>query len=442
MKKNKVSHAKFIETYEKYIKEDRKNYYKRMINNSHNSFSNGLSLLFTFLPPLCGLMVIVLNNFEIVGHIVALVVVLIICIILKVIQTVMKLDLKNQYIDDIRKLGYFSVQDYEEKLKKYITGPGGYYELLLQDLMKTYNLTEQTKKINGLNGEVYYIWASAKQDKIFLLNSKTNDKPEIISINVAHIRYFRVDYVEKFIVLKTDITDYYFNMDSLETLNDLIKEKRFENIKGFTPDIYINDFELYMHHMKEVIGKDEKESRNLTMNLMYKGVLLIVGIALLLFINYLVPSYSFIIKIIDIICLFSLFIVIKDIIFQKKIETKSEDDYIKILNTNRECVEHFHELKIALGIKEDYDTVYTQEGFAYLTWVANGYFHVFLNLIYFNVVYMAINLSDVMYFAREKNECLVKLKDKTLSFTKEAETVFAKILPNKDYNWLKGLKNV
>ena len=76
-----------------------------------------------------------------------------------------------------------------------------------------------------------------------------------------------------------------------------------------------------------------------------------------------------------------------------------------------------------------------------MTWIANGYFHVFLNIIYFNVVYMSVKISDVIYYKIEGKECLVKLKDRTLHFTKDAVNVFSKILPNKDYEWLKGFQN-
>ena len=51
---------------------------------------------------------------------------------------------------------------------------------------------------------------------------------------------------------------------------------------------------------------------------------------------------------------------------------------------------------------------------------------------------MVVKMSDVTYYKKEKNECIIKLKNRTLTFKPEAEIVFKKILPNKDYNWLKG----
>ena len=117
---------------------------------------------------------------------------------------------------------------------------------------------------------------------------------------------------------------------------------------------------------------------------------------------------------------------------------KSEREYLKELNNNPEIIARFEELKYVLGINNKYDRVYTKEGAEYITWLANGYFHVFLNLIYFNVVYMVVKMSDVTYYKKEKNECIIKLKNRTLTFKPEAEQVFKKILPNKDYNWLKG----
>ncbi len=124
------------------------------------------------------------------------------------------------------------------------------------------------------------------------------------------------------------------------------------------------------------------------------------------------------------------------------LKLKTDREFMQYFNNDPECQERFQELKFSLGINENYDKVYTTEGGVYLTWVTNGYFPVFLNMIYFNVVYMAINTSDVLYYKVEGKECLVKLKNQTLVFTKEAALVFAKILPNKDYEWLKGYQNM
>jgi hypothetical protein len=54
---------------------------------------------------------------------------------------------------------------------------------------------------------------------------------------------------------------------------------------------------------------------------------------------------------------------------------------------------------------------------------------------------MAVKTSDVKYYKVNKYSCDVKLKDKTLEFTREAQQVFCKLLPNKDYDWIKSYQN-
>ena len=69
---------------------------------------------------------------------------------------------------------------------------------------------------------------------------------------------------------------------------------------------------------------------------------------------------------------------------------KNEYEIIKALNEDRENINHFHELKVSLAIDNTSDVIYTKEGQQYLAWTKNGYFHLFLNIIYFNVVYIVV----------------------------------------------------
>ena len=80
------------------------------------------------------------------------------------------------------------------------------------------------------------------------------------------------------------------------------------------------------------------------------------------------------------------------------------------------------------------------EGQQYLTWTKNGYFHLFLNIIYFNVVYIVVKVEDIEYYKRDSKECIIKLKDRTFTFKPCAEDVFKRILANKDYYWIKNFK--
>ena len=93
---------------------------------------------------------------------------------------------KNEYLEAIRKYGYRSIEDYERKLKKYISGPEGYYNTLLLDLIEKYNINSSTKVIRTTNNEEYFIWSNKNKDKIYLLNTQINHKPEAKIISVSN----------------------------------------------------------------------------------------------------------------------------------------------------------------------------------------------------------------------------------------------------------------
>ncbi len=441
MKKNIRVNNKFVSTYETKIKDYRKEYYRNIINLSSHHDNKPYYIIVNIVPLILALIIVLIGNFNIQSQVFALIAFIIINIILKIIFKTTTLGTTNKYLNEIMKYGYYSIEDYEAKLRKYVTGPNGYYSYLLEEIKTKYNINDNTRKISGTHGELYYIWTNSKQDTLFLLNCKSNDKPEIISIRFVNIRYYRVDYQNKEIVLKTDLEEYYFTLDSLETINEYIKEKRLENLTTYKPEDHINDFELYMHKIKaEIIDKEETAKGEFN-NYLLLIIVYFIALCIVIGTKMFIKEYQGLLNLVNFIIYAMLCLNIKKLIFTSINSHLSEDDYIRILNTDEKCRNRFTELKYALGIKENYDRIYSNEGACYLTWVANGYFHIFLNLIYFNVVYMAVKTSDVLYYVKKGSECEIKLKDKTLTFNKDAHEVFCKILPNKDYNWIKGFKN-
>ena len=437
----KAKHKKFISDYENEVKEARDAYYKNLVMNRESS--NGMSTQFLYiLGFVVGTFVVFLGKFSLVSYLIGITFMLGVDALIVMLVKILKLEGTNTYLNVIRRLGYFSIDDYEKKLRRYVIGKGGYYEYLLGELVQTYNINENVRKVVGINGEEFYIWANQHQDKINLLNSKTNVRPEVKSIRMASIRYYRIDMQRHMVVLKTDIEELYFTLQAAEVFNDLIKMKRLENLITFNPGDYINDFELYMHGMRNKVAKKEEDLKKKIIGYMSKIFFLVLILGAMIGIRFVLEDYAGFVNLLSLFLLFFLNHLFKEMLVLPRLKAKSEDDYIRYFERNQECLEKFGELKYALGISDSYDRVYTIEGACYLTWVANGYFHVFLNVIYFNVVYMAINLSDVIYYKAEGNECLLKLKDKTLSFTSAAQQVFAKILPNKDYEWLKGYQNM
>lgn len=435
----KNKYKRFINIYEKEIKQYRDKYYKNIIQYS-NTNTTYPTISFYLLPIIVSILILILLNFSIIGYLVSFLSIIVINYILKIITNTFKMEAINEYKEQLKKHGYFSIEDYENQIKKIITGPGGYYETLQQELIEKYSINQNTRRITTTSGEEYYLWTNSTRDKIQLLNTRTTQKPEIKTIALADVRYFRIDHNKKSIIINTSKEDYFFKEDNLNIINEIMKEKRLENIKSFTPSIYIDDFEIYMHSLKteeEKINQEKIKEISATTNIIIACVIcLIIFVA----ITNIIEKYQVILHAANILSLTIISSKLRKVLSIKVNKNKGDIEYINELNTNQECIERFEELKYVLGISNSYDRIYSKEGAEYLTWIANGYFHVFLNVIYFNVVYMSIKVSDVAYYKVENKICEIKLKDKKLEFTSDAENAFKKILPNKDYYWLKVIK--
>lgn len=436
----KNKYKRFINIYEKEIKQYRDKYYKNIIQYS-NTNTTYPTVSFYLLPIIVSILILILLNFSIIGYLVSFLSIIVINYILKIITNTFKMEAINEYKEQLKKHGYFSIEDYENQIKKIITGPGGYYETLQQELIEKYSINQNTRRITTTSGEEYYLWTNSTRDKIQLLNTRTTQKPEIKTIALADVRYFRIDHNKKSIIINTSKEDYFFKEDNLNIINEIMKEKRLENIKSFTPSIYIDDFEIYMHSLKteeEKINQEKIKEISATTNIIIACVICLI---ILVAITNIIEKYQVILHAANILSLTIISSKLRKVLSIKVNKNKGDIEYINELNTNQECIERFEELKYVLGISNSYDRIYSKEGAEYLTWIANGYFHVFLNVIYFNVVYMSIKVSDVAYYKVENKICEIKLKDKKLEFTSDAENAFKKILPNKDYYWLKGYQN-
>lgn len=436
----KNKYKRFINIYEKEIKQYRNKYYKNIIQYS-NTNTTYPTVSFYLLPIIVSILILILLNFSIIGYLVSFLSIIVINYLLKITTNTFKMEAINEYKEKLKKHGYFSIEDYENQIKKIITGPGGYYETLQQELIEKYSINQNTRRITTTSGEEYYLWTNSTRDKIQLLNTRTTQKPEIKTIALADVRYFRIDHNKKSIIINTSKEDYFFKEDNLNIINEIMKEKRLENIKSFTPSIYIDDFEIYMHSLKteeEKINQEKIKEISATTNIIIACVICLI---ILVAITNIIEKYQVILHAANILSLTIISSKLRKVLSLKVNKNKGDIEYINELNTNQECIERFEELKYVLGISNSYDRIYSKEGAEYLTWIANGYFHVFLNVIYFNVVYMSIKVSDVAYYKVENKICEIKLKDKKLEFTSDAEIVFKKILPNKDYYWLKGYQN-
>jgi vacuolar-type H+-ATPase subunit E/Vma4 len=435
--KHKNTNKKFIEKYEKELKEYREKYYRNIINISNQDKEYPAAIFYT-IPIIIVLIILLISKFTIIGYAISFISIFISNYIIKYISKKMQLEPFNEYLEAIKRNGYNSIEEYEKKVRDIITGPNGYYQEVLKNLINLYKIDNTTRTVSSAKGEEYYYWINRNRDKIMLLNTKTNQKPEVKTIQIGNVRYFRIDNEKKELIINTSTEIYHFKTNSFDIFNEVLKEKRLENLTTFTPGTYIDDFEIYIHSIKSEDNKLKQKNEDKFTNYVNSIAVLSICLGVTAGLLIILDKYHFIINLIALIIIMIINTKLRRALSIEKSTIKTDADYIKELNNNSECIERFNELKFVLGIKPTYDKIYTTEGAEYITWLSNGYFHVFLNLIYFNSVYMVVKLNDVKYYKLEKNECTVKLKDKTLVFTKDAEAVFRKILPNKDYYWLKG----
>ena len=436
------SQEKFVKDYETRIRKYRDEYYHQIAKiGLTNNKLNSNDIFYYMLPFLCAALIIVVGNATITSIIFGTFLVIIVNFGIYLYKKINHIEMNN-YAKEIRKLGYKSIADYEAALKEIITGEDGIYHKELVNILKKYGLDEETANIIiDTNGNKNFIWYDDEEDELCIVNGQLNIKPKLNCLKLGYIRYYRFDKITNHAILKTDIDEYTYREDAMNIFDKLIKEKKFDGHKKIDIEEYIDDFELYMHHLKSTTTTDSSNNKLVKDNVQSNILISIVFIILFTGLIYIFPKNQLLFEIAIILCELILNKFVNEYISIEVISTNNDDEYINYLNNNQECIERFRELKLALGIPFDAMPVYSPEGACYLVWVANGYFHVFLNLIYFNVVYIVIKTKDVEYYKVNKNECLVKIPDKTLHFTKDAADTFAKILPNKDYDWIKGIIN-
>lgn len=438
MKRN--NKEKFLKEYETRIRKYRDDYYRQISKIGLASGRlNTNEILYNLLPFFCAALIILLGSASIASIIVGTFLIIIMNAGIYLYKKVNHIEL-NSYEKAVRKLGYHSISEYEEALKEMITGENGIYHKQLDEILEKYGLKEDEIDIAiDTQGNKNYVWYDDEDDELCIVNASLNIKPRLNCLKLGYIRYYRLDKISNHVILKTDIDEFTYRAEALTIFDKLIKEKKFDGHKKIDIEEYIDDFELYMHRMKDTTNIDASNNKLVKETVQSNIMISIIFIVLFTSLISIFPAQKLIFTIGVLISELILNKYVLDYLSIEVISTNSDDEYINYLNNNQECIERFRELKLSLGIPFDAETVYSPEGACYLVWVANGYFHVFLNLIYFNVVYIVIKTRDVEYYKVDKNECLVKIPDKTLCFTKEAEKVFAKMLPNKDYDWIKGI---
>lgn len=338
------------------------------------------------------------------------------------------------YLNTLKSFGFNSIKKYEEYYNNKIIGKGGYCEQLIDYYKEQYSLDEKASVISDLEKRKYYIWCD--EQFLYLLNCQVMDIVSLKKIRLNDVFYYRKTKYNT--VLKVRLDVFYFDIFAYDVFVNLLPTKKIEMITNYEPDKYITDFELYMH-----VKKNDYSDKNCNFGNFFAKLfglyMIFVGIYLCnLFFD--IPN-NLIMKLVMTLIVCIMCIITGEMTDYYSRNTKlSLDELNKIINLDKTQM-MFKELKVALNIDDSFDTLYTPVDAPYLCWVRNGYFHVFLNQIYYNCVYMVIAVRDIeYYYLNDEGEVVLKTKVKDLTFRNDMKKMFDKILPNKDYAWLNNLK--
>lgn len=420
----------FLEAYESKMKFIRRLYKRDLYNNNGNDYDYILITIFGVLSIIFSAIVLFILDFTMIGYVIALITLIILSLVYCYFS-IKLMDSKARYLYAVKKRGYNSIDEYEEDLKLFLTGPGAYYSTILDDLKLQYKVNESVDKVIDIYDEEYYVWVD--DGALFVLSNSTEYRPKVRVYELTNVRYYRVDINNNYLVLKTNSDEYQLTMDSLSTIKKLLPKKDFKSVKNYHPEDYINDYEIFMHSFKKDIEDKNENFREYLINSLILVVSFLVVFILLGILNSVLSSFSLFIKLLSIVILALLFNKIKKLIRYRAL-IYDVSDVIYEINTDSDVANHFNELKIALDIKSDYDTIISTGGYPYVIWVSKGYLHLFLDVPYYNVVYIVLGLKNDIKYKIKNGEAVLKLKDKTFKFEKNAITVFDKLLSKKDSN--------
>lgn len=425
---------KFIEDYENKIKDLRKDYYNNIY--SYNVKSNDslyIEILLNILPSLCAIILTIVNEFNIKYVTLSIIILLILTVVTNIyISRINKNE--NKYLKEIRKKGFLSIEDYENKIKEYLTGEDGLYNIKHEKLIKTYNINSKTPIIEDLNKNRFYL--TKDDDNLLILNIKNDIKPEIEKIRINDINYFKLDRKKQVTIIKTNNEEKYFNKKSYDILKKYINAKKYSKLDYYNEEEYVDDYERYMYNIKKQINKTNNYNRELKHLYLTNIILLITflcGFSILTNIKYM--NNIFIIIYASIIIEYILLeININEFLDLKTENTKASN----IIDEHPECIEKFNELKKSLDVPKKTDKIYSKDK-EYLVWIKENYFHIFLNKIDYKVFYISVKEKDITYY-QKNNSCILNYKNKNITFDKEAYKTLKRIIPDSSINWLNGLQ--
>ncbi len=434
------SKENFIKVYEEKIKPLRESYYKNKVRAGlgDNIFNKSM-IIINYLPLILALLLCLVGQFSLKSKIIALLFLLVSSYVLSVIKK--KYDIyESRYEIEIRKLGFLSIAQYEKNIKKFITGKDGYYAELLQEIIDKNKIAKENSYfLTDLKGRTYILFDNKEKDEILIVNNDLKETPRLTKLRNGNIRYYRNDQLNNRIIFKTDLDEWYYVEENESVFEKIMPEKKVEAKKDFNVNEYISDFERFMKQIKDKDLRKKEEGLKTKTKSKANLTLLLALMIILIIISPIYKEYTSIINIIFVAIMTIANIYLQRYLQVKNIVIKNDNDYIKFLNNNKDCQDKFVELKLALNIPKTVEKIYSDEGAEFLVWDNAGYFHLFLNLIYFDVIYISVKIEEVEYYKEDDEYCEIKIRNNKYTFKNDAKKVFDKLLPNKDYNWIKGL---
>lgn len=423
---------KFRKDYETKIKKYRDRYYEKLVSKEfkYTTFIpnyNAILITITFLVN-----VIILIIFHgILGDIIALLLATFATLLTRYIIKEDDNLQNNDFTRAIHKMGYFSVEAYDDKLTEYLTGACGVYQTELEEIKRIYDIDHETTILYAQNNDRYYAWTN--KNTLYLLNTKITEKPEVKEIHLDRIRYYRFDKTQKLVILNTDTENYYFQPMSLEDIEELLPNKDFQSRKKFETEEYINDFEEYIKKAKKELIEQEKSCSKKKRTARNTAIATLLIMIICLFLEYFLPQLKIICTIIPIIVICPYILHLNRYYREYFRIPKNNYEMLKTIREDRKHFNRFNELKVSLGVNNTGGVIYTKDGLQHLTWVKDDKFYIFLNEIQDKVKYMEFNLNDIEYFKQEETLCEIKTKDKKLIFKPCAGDVLKHILKGKEY---------
>lgn len=337
----------------------------------------------------------------------------------------------DEYKKKLHSLGYLTIDEYEDDLEEFLTGPEGLFHEELVKLIHEYDIdTEHIDFAYSQSGNKNYIWSN--NDFLYMLDTDLYSRPQVVKIPISNILYYRVDYTNHLLVIKTYNEEFYFEESSIVIFSKYLKGKEYSINNLIDPDTALSDYRAFMYGIKNVLesGDDVKFYKaNKSDKKLYNISLCLILFSILRFIPINYSIYTNFCELGIIVFLISFCSCLFDIYCVNFLLKRSTDDILEDMANNVKCINKFNELKMSLGIDESScDTIYNVSDQPFLIWKKGKYIHIFFNVVYYDSLYLSFKNSDVDRYYIDEEGCKLFIRDTGIVFKLECKEILDKYL--------------